>query len=784
MADTKRPETDVEAQNRLVKQLQENAAKLRKATAENNKADIKKYWDEATRIEKELRSVGTLGTVGSAIMSGVSGLLTGIPDIVTAGLNAVGATKQPIKSLGQRVSEFSGFSQEPMSNEAAPLYRVLQGASSGIVGGGKGAVIGGLLGGADVAASSATNGAIPEGAMSAAYATGAISKSIYQGLKNLAKDRKMQQFINDLPTRESNAFGQFMLKGQGSDDPLVNAAIQKLRTNPKYAELLAKLEEGATKEATMNMAPTGRALASEQEATAGIVTRIQAEFKGLKDKVKDAGTSAFEVAKQYGGDRGVVDPTLTLERIRSLKAEYAKKSTPNAQKAVEALTSIEDNLTQGIVPKSTGVLGEPVVPEKIPKMTVEKVQALLSEFGKKAATGDSLIKDLAISDEQRISAAIFGGLKDDLKAARLAAVTPEDKAATGVLLQARQQVEKAATAYQEKVAQGLPNYLQNKSLSEVEYADLYNQYKKLSPTNRAVMREYVGKTDQEALNFIDKNVYQDFIDSARGTNMSGLQGTNLEKLANNWFSLPKNEKDALTTALGTNAAEFEQRMKDAQIFNRKMQVNIKAESPTVSNDLQRSTSALAGAVGGYPVAKGTELSIDALNVLKKTGLNDEQLARALLTPEGAQFLRSAALTKSGKKTLDELTKFTSSQPSPEAISAISRLVPNKQPQQATEAPTEAPSGFVMPPNLLESLDNNVAPSEGTSSGFVIPPNLMEGLRSQGEEKAAQAISSMDVNGPATMNADAVNGIKAALQSGELQGQQAAEAQALLAKLGY
>lgn len=784
MAET-RPQTEAEASNIIVKKIQENAALLRKATAANNKADIKKYWDRAGELETQLRSTGLLGNIGSALSTGVTGLLTAVPDVITAGLKAVGAASPTTKDLGQRVSEFTGAATAPSSQEMAYPYRMAQGAGSAVLGGGlKGLLLGTGLGAADVGVSQATGGAVPEGVVSGTYGLAALSKGAIKGIRGMSQDRKMKAFINDLPDDEANKFKDFMLRGQGSSDPLVNASIQKLRTNPKYAELLSSLEEGATKAATVGMTPAGKALTTEQDTTAGIVTRLESVFTGLKQKRAEAGNSAFEVAKKYGGDREIIDPANTLQRVRSLKAEYAKKATPNAEKAVEFLTGIENNLTQGIVPKSIGVLGEPVVPVALPKMTVEKTQALLSEFGKKATTGDSLVKDLALSDEQRISATIFGGLKDDLKEARLAAKTPEDKAATGVLLQARQQIEKASNDYLDKTAQGLPKFLQNKSLRDVDYDTLYNEYKNLSPANRATMRQYVEGTDKEALNFIDKNVYKDFIDSARGKNLSGLEGTNLEKLSSNWFSLSKNEKDALTTALGTNADEFNQRMKDAQLFNRKMQVNLKAPEPLIESNAQRATAASVGAVAGYGAAKGAELTMDALNLIKKTGLNDDQLAKALLTPEGASFLKGAAMSKSANKTLEELTKLTSTQPSPESLSALTRLVPSTPTTTAPAQPTEAPSGFVMPPNLMEGLDEEQPQTqEPSSSGFVLPSNLMEGFRSAGEEKAAQAVASMDTGAPQAMQNDAVAGIRQALQSGQLQGAQAAEAQALLTKLG-
>lgn len=763
-----RPKTADEANNILIAELQANAALLRKATASGDRAAMKKYWDKATDIETKLRSTGLVGSIGSGLMSGVSGLLTGIPDLAIAGLNAMGVGQQnkpqklsdlvtgtppptPIKSLGERLSAASGFVNEPTSQENAYAFRIAQGmGGSALPGAGaKTLLTGGALGAGDVALAQATGA--PEGIVSGIYGSGAILKSLVRGGSNLLKDRKTQAFINDLPPDEANKFKEFMLKGQGSSDPTVNAAIQKLRNNPKYAELLSSLETGATTTATKGMAPIGRALTSEQDVTAGIVTRVQAEINGLKEKSMAAGSRSFEAAKGYGGDRNFIDPANTLEQVRKLKQDYAEKATPSADAATLFLRSLEVKLSS-------------------PKLSVEQTQSLLHEFGKKASQGDSLLKEVSLTDEIRISSAIFGGLKDDLKAARIASVTPEDKAATGLLLDARKQVADAVEKYQNSIAQGIPAYIKDKSLAQISYEDLYKQYKDLNPANRAAMRSYVSGTDKEALNFIDQNVYKDFVGSAQGKLSGGNYGTDLEKLSENWFSLAKNEKDALTTALGTNIFEFDQRMKDARIFNRKMQVTSKPAENLVDTGTQRSISASMGALAGYPVAKGTELSIDALNAIKKTGLNDDQLAKALFTAEGKDFLKNAALSPSSSKVLEELNKFTSSQPSPEGLSALSRIVPTTVTAPTTEAAPSAEDIYI-PPDLM-----------GPSGDVFIPEDLMSSFRNPAEQQIAQNVSNIDTSGPANQQADAINGIKAALASGALQGPDAAKAQALLQQL--
>jgi hypothetical protein len=360
------------------------------------------------------------------------------------------------------------------------------------------------------------------------------------------------------------------------------------------------------------------------------------------------------------------------------------------------------------------------------KLTVDEVQSVLSEFGRKATQGDSLVKDLAISDEIRISAKIFGGLKDDLQTARRVATLPEDKAAAGLLIQGREQVRKASDNYNESIAQGLPAFLKDKPLSSISYEDLYANYKTLNEPQRAKLRAYAGSTDQEALNFLDRNIFQDFVKSAQGKNDAGILTTDLEKLSTKWQTLGDNEKAALVTALGTNAAEFDQRMKDALIFSRKMRVAqpaVEAEK-IISADLQRGVSATVGAGTGYAPAKGVDVAMTTINELfKKQGITDEQLMRMLLTPEGADFLRQGSLTGASQKTLDALTNIPNAlDSSTPAFSAISRLIAPTQ-QQAVSAPVQAePEGVFVPEDIFMP-DQNAPSTMPSDSGVFIPEDI-------------------------------------------------------------
>jgi hypothetical protein len=695
---TERAKTNVEAQRRITAQMDAVRPLLRRALEAKDKPAIDKYMAEMERLDRQMRATATItvggvdvpiGAIGSGIQSGISGLFTAIPDIATAGYNYLAPQESQITSLGELGTKYLGTQNEPMSDEQAYAFRMSQGAGSAAIpsAGTKGLLLGTGLSAADVAVSQATG--TPEGLASTLYSVGNLTRAGFKGIQGLRESRKLNKFIEEnVPVEGQNVFRQFMLRGQGSDSPIVAAAIQKLRSQPEYAELFAKFDQAATDLATKGMAPVSR-ISGKQEATEAIATRVQREVDGLRQQRSEAGNRIFEQAKGYGADRGIVSPDKTIKEIDGLISDYSKRKTPNSDRAVQFLTDLKSRMLN-----ESG---------STKKLTVDETQAVLSEFGRKATQGDSLVKDLAISDELRISAKIFGGLKEDLQTARRLATSPEDKAAAGLLIQAREQVRKASDNYNENIAQGLPAFLKDKPLSSISYEDLYANYKNLNEPQRAKLRSYAGSTDQEALNFLDRNIFQDFVKSAQGKNDAGILTTDLEKLATKWQSLGDNDRYALVTALGVNAKEFDQRMKDALVFTRRMRVSQPAAEAEkiISPDLQRGVSATVGTGGGYSSAKAVDVAMTTFNELfKKQGLTDEQLMKMLLTPEGADFLRQGSLTGASRNTLDALTKIPSTlDATAPAFSAISRLI--SAPTQAPVEPTQAaPEGIFIPEDIF------------------------------------------------------------------------------------
>lgn len=631
-----------------------------------------------------------------------------------------------------------------------------------------------------------------------------------QGLKEKAQQKKIDAYIKLLPEKDQNIFETFILKGQGTSDPVIASDIARLAASPKYAELVAQLNEGASARALAGMQPKESKL-TEQQSTTSIIKAIQNKLEGLRESKAEG---LFEKAKGYGGGNALVDPTVTLQKIDGLIARYSSQATPNAEKAVQVLQNIRDRLspsftTQGsagttitragtpdvVVPGSAGftmtetgtpsrtipgspsrnvteqvqvikydslgmpyqttetrtravpgvsattvegtqgvtrtmpsyagttIAGTPDVTINVPgaqpftvyrgpkKLTVEETQGLLSEFGKKANQGDQLIKDLSITDEKIISSAIFGGLKDDLLNSYNSA-TGSDKTALGLLRQARERTQKAADAYREAISQGLPSWLKDKSLSEISPEELFDKYQKLTPAQRTYARQLVADTDQEALAFLDRKVYDNFINQAKRPNLMGEEAVDLGELATAWKKMSDSDKDALMAALGTNKDEFSKRMDDAKVFTQRTRLAKQADQGAFTNEQVRETQAAVGAAGGYGLAKATQLAMDTFNMMTKNGLNEDQLAKILFTPEGKNFLSSARLSPRGTETLNALTALDNVQ-TPSIYTRLSGQAgrvgaragqtdqPQLPPEPAMSAPTEETA--ISPEEALQEL---------------------------------------------------------------------------------
>lgn len=535
--------------------------------------------------------------------------------------------------------------------------------------------------------------------------------------------RKQQNLLAEykalLPEKDLGVFNEFVLKGQGSTDPAIAADIARLTRSPKYLEMVTALNEGATAEALKGMAPKGSPLTPEQSKT-GIIQAVQNKLAGIRESNAD---SLFEKAKGYGAGTPLVEPSNTVNNIDKLIKRYSEQTTGNADRAVEVLNSFKARLTSQapIDPSQAAFAGAAGPLPTTTKRTIEQVQGVLSEFGKKASAGDSLIKDLSISDERIISSAIFGGMKDDVAAA-MKGSTGADKAALNLLNTARDRVSKASIAYNEAVAQGLPSSLHNKSLAEISPEDLYKTYLDLTPTQRGTMREWVGTTDQAALDVLDKQVFSQFVNQAKKTNNLGVETVDLSTLAKNWRELANvpGAQDALSVSLGTNAKEFGQRMKDAELFTRKMSTVQNTPDQMFSPTQVRETQAAIGGATDYSFAKLGQLTMDTLNSLTNNGLSEEQLMKVLLTDSGKNFLKSASLSPRSEKVLTDLMQVEQT-----PMEALGKW------GAATAARMGPRIGSADQPNMAPETTGQMPQQEEQPAMSVTPEQALEELKARG-----------------------------------------------------
>jgi len=680
MADN-RPNTRQEAYDALVKQL--NSAKDRLNTAiksgevpnESRAIINSKYYKDIGRIESQIRSTGTIGELGSGMVSAATGLLTGIPDLAIGGYNLYQEKRSPtlseliagkkgmfgeeagkLPSLRERTLEFAGMTPEATSKEGA----LLQSAPDIAVG-----VVG-------------------------------LTQLAQFGWKAF-KDRKLMskadELLGELNPSERNMFQNYMVRGQGSSSPEVAAMIEKVRKNPKYSELFTAMENEAAKEALKGIRPRSSVQTPEEAAT-GIARSIQDKLNSVKEARRTAGNDAFEKAFNKAGDVPFVETTATRATIQKLREQY-----PDNDSVLSYLNKLENKL---LVDTPTGT-----VPDKL---TVQRLQGFLHEFGKKAEGGDSVVTGLALDDIKRVNNALFGGLANDLSNTTKVASNVDQKKAAGYLIQARSQYKKASEDYDALISQGVPKFLQNKSFNEITIEDLTKAYQQTNQAQRQQFREWVGENRAESLKAIDKRVFDDFIKDAYKKQPDGTFTYDLGAISDKWNTVKATDPNLasqVVDALGTNASEFSKRMKDAAVFTRKIQIgSAPADEAVVGGGLARDIEALAGTVGGYQIGKATRLTTDAVNaIFKDKGLTEQQLMTVLLSGEGKKFLQNAAISPQSKNTLQSLVDLDKASPILPFAAATAAL-------PTTQAPTQEPTiemspNIELPPELMSMPSTNI-----------------------------------------------------------------------------
>jgi hypothetical protein len=289
------------------------------------------------------------------------------------------------------------------------------------------------------------------------------------------------------------------------------------------------------------------------------------------------------------------------------------------------------------------------------RISAERMQALLQEFGQQAKQGESLIKDVSVGSQKTIASAIFGGLKDDLKLTKETSTVPRIKDVANLLEEGRAAYKTGYDDLNKFVAQGLPAQLKGKNINEIDTDTLLTTIKGLSNKQRDTMAGVLQNTAPEDLKRIRQVMYDDFVQSARTTLPDGTTGVDLKLLANKFNTLPEKDRQAMAFAVGTNIDDFTGRMKDAEnFFKYQQRFGQAAEGGDALNAKTVDAVSSAAAVAlGYGPAKGVNLGGRIINILKG-GLTEEQTLNLLMSPETKGILRDVIKNPNSIETLNKI----------------------------------------------------------------------------------------------------------------------------------
>lgn len=631
-------ETNIQAGQALSKKLHDTASQLRAISNSNDpvlKARADELRSEIGKIQNQIMMLGNMGAIGGGIAKGVTSTITAIPDLAVMAydyfrnpkLSELVTGKQPTKTL----SEWMTPGVESVSQEQAGLFGVSKGVGSSV---GLGKTMTALNIGANWFDEYLAKGTPMA---QTALAAGSLLEAGRRGVYSFLNSRSSKKLLADMPAEDVNTLRQFMVKGQDTTDPVLAGRIKELRSNPKYAELFDQLEEQAKNAVLKGTKVEVNASYPAKMAGKDIAGRIESEAKLLKENVKLAGAGQYKKAAELAGDTPMVVTDNTQKVVADLIAQYKKSELPDSQKTVTFLESLQSSLTDGAFQK---------------KMTVPQLQAWLSDFGKKAAGGESLITDVSVGTQKVIASKIFGGLKDDLNVLAKSSDQTE-KAVGGLLKGATENYKVAVGKFNDFQVQALPASLQNKSLASIDTETLLKEINNLSNEQRNYVSSIIKNTEPEAWNRVKQYAYDDFIRSARSTE-PGKQGTvDLQKLVSKWNSLNPDEQAKLAVSMDTTVADFGGRMKDADSF---FKYNQKFAGKEDASKLSVPAAEQAGYIlsGGQYLAAKASGAVASLWNRVKGGLSEEQTLNVLMSPETRGLFKEATLSPRSAQTLTKI----------------------------------------------------------------------------------------------------------------------------------
>lgn len=642
-----RYKTSEEAVLELSKELTAKQTRL-KQLEQTTDATLKKQADtvrdEIKVLERKIsiEAMSMDGLFGKAKVAGL-GLLVGVPRGVTSliDLAAQGATAldKLLPDLPGKLTPRTDYLLTPKvfpgvqssSAESAPSFGLGEGAGMSAIGGPRQMLLGGTTRAADEA--------LFEGTPVIQLTTAAymVSKAVASGVKNWQENRGVKKMLEQLGPDGENKLRNFMIRGQDSTDPLIAGVVNRLRQNPSYADLFNVLEKQATEAATKGARVAVKPGYPVEQTGQGIYQAVEGRLAQLKENIKVLPSGKFEAAKKMGGNNDILFTDNTVKQIDNLIDSFSKGKTDDSAAALNFLNRFRADLA-----------GK--------KISVEQMQASLSEFGAQAKKGESLISDLSLGSQEKIATSIFSGLKDDLVATGQQSTVPRIREISRLLDEARKDVKNGYDAYSNFVAQGLPAKLKDKPINAIDTEELLQTVKGLSNNQRDRMAAVLQNTAPEDLKRVRQVMYDDFVQSARTVLPDGTTGVDLKLLSTKFNTLPENERKAVAFAVGTNVDDFAGRMKDAENFF-KYQQKFGGEATAggfTASELAEMSSA-GYLAGGYGAGKTTGLVGRIYNSIKG-GLTDENTLNLLMSPETKGILREAVTSPNSAKTVERISR--------------------------------------------------------------------------------------------------------------------------------
>lgn len=621
--------TKEEAGAALSAELYKKANELKSIYDSKDPKDVAK----ADKLKSEIGAIqnqlminsGGVGAFGGGLAKGVSSVVTALPDIGIMAKNFFSSNQTP--TLGDRLTP----GLESVSQDRAALFGLGRGIGSSF---GLGPTMAGLNIGANVADETVFGGTP---VAQTALGIGALSKGGFDLFRNALKSRQVNKLLAQLPDEESALFKDLMVRGQTSSDPVVAGKIAALRSNPKYAEIFNVLEKQATEAATAGARPVVNPNYPAKSAGQDIYMGVKGEVDKLKENIKTLPASRYAAAAQMGGNNDIIMTDNVIKNIDNMILDFGRKGTDDARSAQAFLGRLRENILE-----SGG------------RISVEKLQALTTEFGQQAKQGEQLITDVSLGSQKRIASAIFGGLKDDLKLTAQESTVPRIRELSRILESAVDMSSSAYNKYNSFIAQGLPSKLRNMDINAVDTETILGTVKGLTNDQRAKMTVMLENTQPEALKRIRQVMYDDFVQGARTELPDGSMGVDLKLLAQKYSKLNESDKEALAFSLGSTAKDFDERMGGAIKYFNYMQKYGKTQEGQALSPAQLAELSTAGYVtGGYGVGKAVGLLGRMWNSVKN-GLNDDEMMNILLSPETKTLLRDAIKNPNSVETLTQL----------------------------------------------------------------------------------------------------------------------------------